>query len=250
MRRLFCRYYLLHLVVRDLTRLTGEGPFTSRSFNSTLAKNKAAVIRFNHQNLTRASPHCLDLLKKMLHQDPKQRISAAEAINHPFLAASVEPEQNLLVCDEGISDNLKNFHDQYFLFSRYKTKFKSLIQKKRLDSKCLGMSFEMKAGGEITGNTDSLKDSQELDPESTNIHSLAYVAGRSKATSPGKQPNNKESFFKAVLLTQVKHNYPEEHYKLAESIADSQSEGSHSEDENEEVTYEIHRKKSKFGPRS
>jgi hypothetical protein len=112
------------------------------------------------------------------------------------------------------------------------------------------MSFEIKAGGEITGKTDSLKDSQDLDQEGNKLDSLDHVAGRNRQGSPSKHFNHRESFFKSVLLSQVKNQYPEDHVKLTESVADSHSEGSNSEDENEEATFEIQRKKSKFGPQS
>lgn len=131
--------------------------------------------------------------------------------------------------------------------TRYQNNFKSLIQKRKLDPNCLGMSFEIKGGGEITGKTDSLKDSQDLDQDCNKLDSLAHMAGRSRQGSPSKHFNHRESFFKSVLLSQVKNQFPEDHLKLTESVADSHSEGSNSDDD-EEATFEIQRKKSKFGP--
>jgi serine/threonine protein kinase len=112
MRCLFGWNHLLHLVSMSLTRLTGEGPFAAKSFNTTLAKNKAALINFSHQNLLKINPSCIDLLKKMLKEDPRARISAAEALAHPFMSKSVVEDSQLLICDEGISENLKNFNTQ------------------------------------------------------------------------------------------------------------------------------------------
>lgn len=112
MRCLFSRNYLLHLVIVSLTRLTGEGPFAAKSFNTTLNKNRAAVVNYSHQQLLKVNPSCIDLLKKMLKEDPRARISAAEALAHPFLTKTEVEDSHLLICDEGISENLKNFNTQ------------------------------------------------------------------------------------------------------------------------------------------
>jgi serine/threonine protein kinase len=71
-----------------------------------------AVINFNHQNLKRASADCLDLLKRMLKADPKQRISAGQALKHPFLASKEDSDSSLVLGDEGISDKLRDFQHQ------------------------------------------------------------------------------------------------------------------------------------------
>lgn len=39
---------------------------------------------FNHKEFRTVSDECKDLIKKLLVGDPKKRLSAGEALNHPW----------------------------------------------------------------------------------------------------------------------------------------------------------------------
>jgi hypothetical protein len=111
------------------------------------------------------------------------------------------------------------------------------------------MSFEIRAGGEVNGKTDTVKDSENFDFSPSKNDSLANVSGRSRGSSPGKQPAKRDSIYKTILLSQLKSPMLDDVSRMAESGIDSQSEATDSEDEVEDPAEGIP-KKSKFGPRS
>ena len=63
--------------------LTGKTPFEGHTFQEVLAQNRACKIDFKNQKL-RKSAHVLDLVQKMLENNPNGRISARDALNHEF----------------------------------------------------------------------------------------------------------------------------------------------------------------------
>lgn len=108
-RCVFCWNYPLHAVVLCKYSIIGRGPFDAKSFSSILAKNKEADVDFSHKNLSRASPECFDLLKKMLNTNPDERLSAAECLAHHFLSEPEDVYMSLPSVEEGIGVKIKEF---------------------------------------------------------------------------------------------------------------------------------------------
>jgi calcium-dependent protein kinase len=70
--------------------LTGKFPFWDNVRECTLQQVWKSILTervdFQAKELTHISPEAIDLLKKMLHRDQNRRISANEALKHPWLA--------------------------------------------------------------------------------------------------------------------------------------------------------------------
>lgn len=155
--------------------LTERSPFDGKSFREILQKNKKCQINFNHKSLDQKSP-AVDLLKKMLEKDPKKRISAEEALEHPFMKM-INTAQPSDFQDVVLHNNVEGF--QQFVNKKNQLNMEnaegsSLIIRKQV----------------INGNTDSVKDSSGF------IHSLRSMS------KPKEMKGNvkRESILKVVLL--------------------------------------------------
>jgi len=73
--------------------LCGYPPFGGASDNEILQKVKKAKFRFDEEDWSKISEDAKDLIRKMLVKDPSERISAAEALKHPWMTknAAVNP---------------------------------------------------------------------------------------------------------------------------------------------------------------
>ncbi len=71
--------------------LTEKSPFDGKSFREILQKNKDCQINFNHPKI-RKFPMAQDLLVKLLETDPNKRISAKDALSHPFLSSFADQD--------------------------------------------------------------------------------------------------------------------------------------------------------------
>lgn len=68
--------------------LTGRHPFPGASINEILLKNKNADVQYPSQLWTNISEEAKDLVKKLLQQNPRNRISAEEALTHTWFKSS------------------------------------------------------------------------------------------------------------------------------------------------------------------
>ena len=74
--------------------LTGKAPYQGTNVKSILKNLKTSPFVFNEVDHPNISPHAVDLLKKMLVIDPKLRIPASEALNHPWFQSDSQTLQN------------------------------------------------------------------------------------------------------------------------------------------------------------
>eukprot|EP01016_Furgasonia_blochmanni_P044391 TRINITY_DN6162_c0_g1_i12.p1 TRINITY_DN6162_c0_g1~~TRINITY_DN6162_c0_g1_i12.p1 ORF type:complete len:538 (-),score=180.00 TRINITY_DN6162_c0_g1_i12:241-1767(-) len=66
--------------------LTGCSPFYGKTYNEILIKNKKCEIKFNFdEQKIKPSDLAIDLLKSMLEKNPEYRITAYEALSHPWI---------------------------------------------------------------------------------------------------------------------------------------------------------------------
>lgn len=66
--------------------LTGEAVFKGKKFNEVLQKNKECDIKYEGNAYEFMHQDTLDLLKQMLQKDCKNRITAEEALKHPYFS--------------------------------------------------------------------------------------------------------------------------------------------------------------------
>lgn len=86
-----CDIFSLGLIFHLL--LLGVSAFPGRTYNEVLSQNRASNISFEGDSYEKLDPDALTLLIKMLKKDPKERITATEALNHPYFANICEDEE-------------------------------------------------------------------------------------------------------------------------------------------------------------
>ena len=64
--------------------LTGRPVFRGYNINEILLKNKKCEVEYPSKYWDKISDKAKDLVNKMLHKDPAERISAEEALKHPW----------------------------------------------------------------------------------------------------------------------------------------------------------------------
>jgi len=77
-----CDIFSLGLIFHVM--LLGVSAFPGKSYNEVLAQNRASNISFEGQEYLALDGQALNLLKRMLKKNPSERITAAEALNHPY----------------------------------------------------------------------------------------------------------------------------------------------------------------------
>lgn len=66
--------------------LFGEGVFAGKGHVDILKLNKKCEINHAHKKYDMIDPEAKDLLFKLIEKEPNARLSAAEALHHPFFA--------------------------------------------------------------------------------------------------------------------------------------------------------------------
>lgn len=65
--------------------LFGKSIFKGKSYNEVLGENRLCSFNLNGSEYECIDQNALDLLKKMLNVNPEERITAEDALNHPYL---------------------------------------------------------------------------------------------------------------------------------------------------------------------
>jgi calcium-dependent protein kinase len=71
--------------------ICGEPPFPGETEEEIFAKVKTCDINFSHKKFRKVSDNCKDLIKKLLTKNKKHRITAVEALKHPFFVENFNP---------------------------------------------------------------------------------------------------------------------------------------------------------------
>ena len=156
--------------------LVGRSPFDGKSFQEILKQNKLCKIDFKHSKLKK-HPHCIELLQKMLEIDPTRRLSAKEALDHPFFKAFGPAPTVNETKEVSFVENIQEFKE---------------ATKKVVQIIPEGQSFVQREGV-INGEVNTVNDSNS----DGGILSLKNMAKRMAATEAG---NKRESIYKYVLI--------------------------------------------------
>ena len=73
--------------------LMGVSAVPGKRYNEVLAQNRACNFNLDSDEYKRLEPEAHNLLVKMLKKSPQERISAAEALKHPYFSSMDEPEE-------------------------------------------------------------------------------------------------------------------------------------------------------------
>jgi calcium/calmodulin-dependent protein kinase I len=74
--------------------LAGYEPFYGETEKDLVEANKLAEIAYAESDWSRISPLARDLVERMLQKDPSQRITAKEALQHPWLATFAQKKSH------------------------------------------------------------------------------------------------------------------------------------------------------------
>mmetsp|Transcript_40642 Transcript_40642/g.105504 ORF Transcript_40642/g.105504 Transcript_40642/m.105504 type:complete len:260 (-) Transcript_40642:64-843(-) len=77
--------------------LCGYPPFRGRTVNDTLRIILRGRFNFPEREWSRISQSAIDLISRLLVQDPKQRLSAEEVLKHPWLSEAKDKREALNV---------------------------------------------------------------------------------------------------------------------------------------------------------
>lgn len=88
--------------------LCGRPPFEGTCDEEIIKKVRVGTIDLNIEELASVSKEGKDLLKRMLTYDPEERISAEEALNHPWIRKGAEIIKKEVVIEA--LNNLKSYN--------------------------------------------------------------------------------------------------------------------------------------------
>lgn len=89
-----------------------------------LAKNRACEVLFNEFLWSRVSPEARDLVARMIAKDPKERITAKDALAHPWFMLE-NTDGSLL--DTAQANIRKHCRENMFCVQRIKPEFTSIM---------------------------------------------------------------------------------------------------------------------------
>ena len=87
--------------------MSGYLPFQGDNRNDVFNKISNGQYHFNHPEFKDCSPQVIDLINKLLQTDPKERLSASQALSHPWFTTA--HEQTSKVINPNVLMRLKSF---------------------------------------------------------------------------------------------------------------------------------------------
>lgn len=88
--------------------MSGYLPFQGDNRNEVFEKIANARFHFNHDEFKQCSELVLDFIRKLLVVDPKKRLSAADALNHPWFKSVQSRTAGVQISGE-VLERLQNF---------------------------------------------------------------------------------------------------------------------------------------------
>lgn len=89
-----CDIFSLGLIFHLL--LFGKSLFKGKTYSEVLNENRSCFFSLESEEYAAVDEVVMDLLKKMLKVNPEERITAEEAMNHPYFKEESEEELDLL----------------------------------------------------------------------------------------------------------------------------------------------------------
>jgi calcium-dependent protein kinase len=83
-----CDIFSLGLIFHLL--LFGKSLFKGKTYNEILSENRSCSFDLNSAEYEKVDELAMDLLKKMLKINPEERITAEQALSHPFFKCEEE----------------------------------------------------------------------------------------------------------------------------------------------------------------
>lgn len=135
--------------------ICGCAPFCGRTDMDALKKIKKGKLKFKTDNWERTSEDCMNLVKRMLISSPKKRITAEEALQHPWLANTnnLFYEQKLL---DQIFSNMKKYKIQIKLQEAFWLFITSFLLTKEEKASCAQGFLALNAKGDGALSQDDL----------------------------------------------------------------------------------------------
>ena len=93
--------------------LCGRPPFSGHNDQEILRKVSQGTYNLNDAVWKKRSAEVIDLIKKLMEKRPEKRLSAKEAIDHPWIQQKVKTEFDVELGLEAL-DELKNFRVSKF----------------------------------------------------------------------------------------------------------------------------------------
>ena len=101
---ILCVMYIFSMT----NRLTGVSPFHGKSYQEVLAKNKEGTVSLVDGHWAGVSRVAKDLVAKMVAKDPRERVTAQEALNHCWF--TLEHADTCLL--SSALENMRKYHNK------------------------------------------------------------------------------------------------------------------------------------------